>query len=145
MTSSRRSQLYLSVPHASGVARAPRQTRRRAAHLCLLFPRGDGRTPGRSAVGGQAGALLCSVEEFKTLWHQRNDVRGVENQLKLFTHPELGILHCSRCTGIPRRETDRGCWCICRWMRRESGRWRGWRRRGNNFCEGLSGNKSRLC
>lgn len=29
-------------------------------------------------------------EEFKTLWHQRNDVRGVENQLKLFTHPELG-------------------------------------------------------
>ena len=29
-------------------------------------------------------------EEFKTLWHQRHDVRGVENQLKLFTHPELG-------------------------------------------------------
>lgn len=29
-------------------------------------------------------------EEFKNLWHQRNDVRGVENQLKLFTHPELG-------------------------------------------------------
>ncbi|MDU5502357.1 MAG: helix-turn-helix transcriptional regulator [Enterobacter sp.] len=24
------------------------------------------------------------------VWHQRNDVRGVENQLKLFTHPELG-------------------------------------------------------
>lgn len=32
-------------------------------------------------------------EEFKTLWHQRNDVRGVENQLKLFTHPELGDFH----------------------------------------------------
>lgn len=55
-------------------------------------------------------------EEFEALWHQRNDVRGVENQLKLFCHPELGISVCSRCTGTLHRVTVRGCWCICRWM-----------------------------
>ncbi len=72
-------------------------------------------------------------EEFKTLWHQRNDVRGVENQLKLFTHPELGIFISSRCTGTPPRETDRGCWSIYPWMRQGRGRWRGWRSRGYKF------------
>ena len=36
-------------------------------------------------------ARFCAVsEEFASLWHKRYDVRGVENQLKTFTHPELG-------------------------------------------------------
>ena len=47
--------------------------------------------------------------------------------------PSWGILRCSRCTGTPRRETARGCWCTSRWMTRGSGQWHGWRRRGNRF------------
>lgn len=36
-------------------------------------------------------ARFCAVsEEFASLWHKRYDVRGVENQLKTFTHPEFG-------------------------------------------------------
>lgn len=36
-------------------------------------------------------ARFCAVsEEFALLWHKHYDVRGVENQLKTFTHPELG-------------------------------------------------------
>ena len=81
-------------------------------------------------------ARFAVSEEFKTLWHQRNDVRGVENQLKLFTHPELGIFISSRCTGTPPRETDRGCWSIYPWMRQGRGRWRGWRSRGYKFLRG---------
>lgn len=34
--------------------------------------------------------FFAASAEFEALWHQRYDVRGVENQLKMFTHPELG-------------------------------------------------------
>ena len=55
-----------------------------------LFPRRDGRAPWRSGVGKQAGALFAASSEFEALWHQRYEVRGVENQIKHFNHPQLG-------------------------------------------------------
>jgi hypothetical protein len=70
--------------------------------------------------------FFAASAEFETLWHQRYDVRGVENQVKNFNHPSSGALVCSRCTGIPPRVMARGCWCICRWMKPASRRWRGW-------------------
>jgi transcriptional regulator with XRE-family HTH domain len=30
--------------------------------------------------------------EFKTLWHQRHEVRGIENHLKQFIHPQIGTI-----------------------------------------------------
>lgn len=36
-------------------------------------------------------ARFCAVSaEFEAMWHQHLDVRGVENRLKVFTHPQLG-------------------------------------------------------
>ena len=34
--------------------------------------------------------FFAASAEFETLWHQRYDVRGVENQVKNFNHPQLG-------------------------------------------------------
>ncbi|WP_312949900.1 helix-turn-helix transcriptional regulator [Superficieibacter sp.] len=34
--------------------------------------------------------FIAASSEFEALWHQRNDVRGVENQLKSFRHPLVG-------------------------------------------------------
>jgi transcriptional regulator with XRE-family HTH domain len=34
--------------------------------------------------------FFAASSEFETLWHQRYDVRGVENQVKNFVHPQLG-------------------------------------------------------
>jgi transcriptional regulator with XRE-family HTH domain len=34
--------------------------------------------------------FFAASAEFETLWHQRYDVRGVENQIKTFNHPQLG-------------------------------------------------------
>jgi hypothetical protein len=64
------------------------------ATMCCpsLSPISARRWPSTGAIRGKAklARFFAVSEEFKTLWHQRNDVRGVENQLKLFTHPELG-------------------------------------------------------
>ncbi len=49
------------------------------------------------------------------------------------------ILRCSRCTGTPRRETDRGCWSICRWTRRGEGDGVAGGAGEIIFCETLSG------
>ncbi|MBW9354363.1 helix-turn-helix domain-containing protein [Citrobacter sp. EC_71] len=34
--------------------------------------------------------FFAASSEFEALWHQRYDVRGVENQVKNFVHPQLG-------------------------------------------------------
>jgi len=34
--------------------------------------------------------FFAASAEFEALWHQRYDVRGVENQIKMFNHPALG-------------------------------------------------------
>ncbi|MDX6018783.1 helix-turn-helix transcriptional regulator [Scandinavium sp. V105_16] len=34
--------------------------------------------------------FFAASAEFEALWHQRYDVRGVENQIKMFNHPVLG-------------------------------------------------------
>ncbi|MFJ0493315.1 helix-turn-helix transcriptional regulator [Citrobacter werkmanii] len=34
--------------------------------------------------------FFAASSEFEALWHQRYDVRGVENQIKNFIHPQLG-------------------------------------------------------
>ena len=59
-------------------------------------------------------------EEFKTLWHQRNDVRGGE-PARCLPILSWASLPCSRCTGTLHRVMDRGCWSICRWMTRGEG------------------------
>jgi hypothetical protein len=45
---------------------------------------------GEPAWEAQLARFFAVSAEFEALWHQRYDVRGVENQLKLFTHPVLG-------------------------------------------------------
>lgn len=38
-------------------------------------------------------ARFCAASaEFETLWHKHYDVRGVENKVKFFTHPQIGEL-----------------------------------------------------
>ena len=34
--------------------------------------------------------FFAASAEFEALWHQRYEVRGVENQVKHFNHPQLG-------------------------------------------------------
>ena len=34
--------------------------------------------------------FFAASAEFESLWHQRYEVRGVENQVKHFNHPQLG-------------------------------------------------------
>ncbi|WP_312624585.1 helix-turn-helix transcriptional regulator [Scandinavium sp.] len=35
--------------------------------------------------------FFAASAEFESLWRQRYDVRGVENQIKMFNHPQLGM------------------------------------------------------
>lgn len=53
----------------------------------------------RAAMAGHPGdpeweeklaRFFAASSEFEALWHQRYDVRGVENQIKTFNHPQLG-------------------------------------------------------
>ena len=37
--------------------------------------------------------FLSVSNEFKTLWQQRHEVRGIENQMKQFIHPQLGAFN----------------------------------------------------
>jgi hypothetical protein len=68
------------------------------------------------------------------LRHQRYEVRGVENQVKTLTIRSSDASACSRCTGTRPRATARACWSICRWMKRASGRWRGWINTNDREC-----------
>ena len=82
-----RNCIYLYLTHETGAAGS------KIAMCCRpssLFPRRDGRAPRRSGVGKQTGALFAASSEFEALWHQRYEVRGVENQIKHFNHPQLG-------------------------------------------------------
>lgn len=45
---------------------------------------------GDSAWEHKLARFFAASAEFEALWHQRYDVRGVENQLKSFNHPEIG-------------------------------------------------------
>lgn len=38
----------------------------------------------------KSARFFAASSEFEALWHQRYDVRGVENQIKNFVHPQLG-------------------------------------------------------
>ena len=64
---------------------------------------------------------------FEALWHQRYEVRGVENQIKHFNHPQLGRFSLQQMYWYSAPgATARACWSTCRWTRRASRRWRGW-------------------
>ena len=104
----------------------PDRKSRCAADLRLLFPRRDGRAPRRSGVGKQTGALFAASSEFEALWHQRYEVRGVENQIKHFNHPQLGRFSLQQMYWYSAPRNARACWSTCRWTRRASRRWRGW-------------------
>ncbi len=60
-------------------------------------------------------------EEFKTLWHQRNDVRGVENQLKLFNSSELGDFTLQQMYWYSAPRNGSRLLVYLRWMRRGKG------------------------
>ena len=77
---------------------------------------------GDPAWENKLARFFAASSEFEALWHQRYEVRGVENQIKHFNHPQLGRFSCSRCTGIRRRAMVRVCWSTCRWTRRASRR-----------------------
>jgi hypothetical protein len=68
-------------------------------------------------------------EEFKTLWHQRNDVRGVENQLKLFTHPELGDFTLQQMYWYSAPRNGSRLLVYLPVDEAGSGRWRGWQKK----------------
>lgn len=45
---------------------------------------------GDAAWENKLARFFAASSEFEALWHQRYDVRGVENQIKDFHHPEFG-------------------------------------------------------
>ncbi|HDG1668318.1 TPA: helix-turn-helix domain-containing protein [Kluyvera ascorbata] len=45
---------------------------------------------GEPAGENKLARFFAASAEFETLWHQRYEVRGVENQIKTFRHPEFG-------------------------------------------------------
>lgn len=45
---------------------------------------------GDPAWENKLARFFAASSEFEALWHQRYDVRGVENQIKNFQHPEFG-------------------------------------------------------
>ncbi|HGK4671229.1 TPA: helix-turn-helix transcriptional regulator [Kluyvera georgiana] len=45
---------------------------------------------GDAAWENKLARFFAASSEFEELWHQRYDVRGVENQIKDFHHPEFG-------------------------------------------------------
>ena len=45
---------------------------------------------GEPAWENKLARFFAASAEFETLWHQRYEVRGVENQIKTFRHPEFG-------------------------------------------------------
>lgn len=45
---------------------------------------------GNPAWENKLARFFAASSEFEALWHQRNEVRGVENQIKNFQHPEFG-------------------------------------------------------
>lgn len=45
---------------------------------------------GESAWENKLARFFAASAEFEALWHQRYEVRGVENQIKTFLHPEFG-------------------------------------------------------
>ncbi|MRS15466.1 helix-turn-helix domain-containing protein [Enterobacteriaceae bacterium RIT691] len=45
---------------------------------------------GEEAWENKLARFFAASAEFESLWHQRYEVRGVENQLKRFNHPSLG-------------------------------------------------------
>ncbi|HDG1679606.1 TPA: helix-turn-helix domain-containing protein [Kluyvera ascorbata] len=45
---------------------------------------------GEPAWENKLARFFAASAEFETLWHQRYEVRGVENQIKTFLHPEFG-------------------------------------------------------
>lgn len=45
---------------------------------------------GEPAWENKLARFFAASAEFEALWHQRYDVRGVENQMKTFRHPEFG-------------------------------------------------------
>ena len=45
---------------------------------------------GEAAWENKLARFFAASEEFEALWHQRYEVRGVENQIKTFHHPDLG-------------------------------------------------------
>lgn len=50
------------------------------------------RWPSTAAIrrGKTNWRAFAASSEFEALWHQRYEVRGVENQIKHFNHPQLG-------------------------------------------------------
>ena len=45
---------------------------------------------GEPAWENKLARFFAASAEFEALWHQRYEVRGVENQIKTFRHPEFG-------------------------------------------------------
>ncbi len=45
---------------------------------------------GNPAWENKLARFFAASSEFEALWHQRYEVRGVENQIKNFQHPEFG-------------------------------------------------------
>lgn len=45
---------------------------------------------GEPAWENKLARFFAASAEFEALWHQRYEVRGVENQIKTFLHPEFG-------------------------------------------------------
>ncbi|WP_312227638.1 helix-turn-helix transcriptional regulator [Pseudescherichia sp.] len=45
---------------------------------------------GEAAWENKLARFFAASEEFEALWHQRYEVRGVENQIKNFHHPDFG-------------------------------------------------------
>lgn len=45
---------------------------------------------GDPAWENKLARFFAASSEFEALWHQRYEVRGVENQIKHFNHPQLG-------------------------------------------------------
>lgn len=48
---------------------------------------------GDAAWENQLARFFAASAEFEALWHQRYEVRGVENQIKTFNHPQLGVFN----------------------------------------------------
>ncbi len=82
-----RNCIYLYLTHETGAAGS------KIAMCCRpSSPISAPRWPSTAAIrrGKQTGALFAASSEFEALWHQRYEVRGVENQIKHFNHPQLG-------------------------------------------------------
>ncbi|MGK6842939.1 transcriptional regulator [Klebsiella pneumoniae] len=80
-----RNCIYLYLTHETGAAGSKIamccRTRLRAA---MAEHRGD------PAWENKLARFFAASSEFEALWHQRYEVRGVENQIKHFNHPQLG-------------------------------------------------------